>query len=195
MRKVESVCVYCGSSNHAKEIFKKAAQDVGSLIARNKMRLVYGGGYVGLMGIVANAALHEGGYVQGFMTNFLDQYEGGHRSISELHIVGTMHERKQRMFENSDAFIILPGGFGTLDEAFEMMTWKQVGLHTKAIIFLNIENYWGPLFDQFVDHMIESGFVRNTDKALFSIINSVDELMHELEKQSVSKENVASKWF
>lgn len=197
MSKISSVCVYCGSSNHALSIYKETAEHVGALLAQNQYKLVFGGGHVGLMGIVANSSLTHGGYVQGFMTSFLDQLEGGHQNISELHIVESMHERKQKMFENSDAFVILPGGFGTLDEAFEMITWKQVGIHTKPIIFLNINNYWRPLFDHFVDHMADSGFVRRGDKSLYTIIDSVEELLSTLQQShtTLATPNVASKWF
>jgi hypothetical protein len=194
MHKVKSICVYCGSSNSTKEIYKEAAKDTGKFIAQNGYKLVYGGGQVGLMGITADATLEEGGYVLGFMTRLLDKYEGGHSGISELHIVDSMHERKQKMFEHSDAFIILPGGFGTLDEVFELLTWKQIGLHEKGIYFLNINNYWRPLFDLFVDHMIENGFVRQSDRNLYMIVDSIKDLGAALEKTPAPNGDILSKW-
>ncbi|MBX9696913.1 MAG: TIGR00730 family Rossman fold protein, partial [Alphaproteobacteria bacterium] len=111
MPPIQSVCVYCGSSNTTKKVYQDSAKALGALLAQNNIRLVYGGAKVGLMGILAESALNHNGYVLGYMTDFLDEYEGANRSITELHVVSSMHERKQKMFESSDAFLILPGGF------------------------------------------------------------------------------------
>ncbi|MGN6671505.1 MAG: TIGR00730 family Rossman fold protein [Candidatus Nucleicultricaceae bacterium] len=194
MSTIQSVCVYCGSSNNTKEIYRESAKDLGAILATNNIKLVYGGAKVGLMGILAESALNHNGYVLGFMTEFLDEYEGANYHITELHVVSTMHERKQKMFENSDAFLILPGGFGTLDEVFEMLTWKQVGLHKKGIFFLNINNYWRPLFDNFVQHMIDNGFVRESDKNLFHIVDDLSELIPIMQNYPAHEDKLVSKF-
>ncbi len=191
---ISSACVYCGSSVHIPDVFKQAAIDLGALLARHKIRLVYGGGKTGLMGLMAQSALENNGHVLGYMTKFLHGYEGGYQEISELHIVESMHERKQHMFEKSDSFIILPGGLGTLDETFEIMTWKQVGLHDKQIIIVDIEGYWSTLFDTFLEHMIKNGFVREADRDLFTLVRSVDEVIDALEHKKERDKNFVSKW-
>lgn len=194
MDSIHSVCVYCGSSNRAPEIYKQAAADLGTLLAKNKIRLVYGGSKMGLMGIVSKAALEAGGHVTGFMTQFLYGYEGGHEDITELHIVESMHERKQRMFEASEAFIILPGGLGTLDEIFEVMTWKQLGLHDKQIIIIDINGYWSPVFTDFFHHMIDNNFVRQEDQNLFTIVRSIHEVPNSLHHLKKHDTNFVTKW-
>lgn len=191
---VASVAVYCGSSDTAPEMYKKAALELGNILAKNKIQLVYGGGRMGLMGIVADACTKAGGYVIGYMTEFLNEFEKGHDAISELHLVPNMHERKFKMFERADAFLIMPGGFGTLDESFEVMTWKQIGLHKKPIIFIDINNYWSPLFETFVHHMIENKFVRENDRELYTIIKSIDEVIDCLNQCKVNGESFVSKW-
>ena len=191
---IRSACVYCGSSPHVPEIFKQAAIDLGTLLARHNIRLVYGGGKTGLMGLVAQSALENKGHVLGYMTTFLHGYEGGYQEITEFHLVESMHERKQRMFEASDSFIILPGGLGTLDEAFEVMTWKQVGLHDKQIIIVDIEGYWSTLFENFLNHMIQNGFVREADLALFTLVKSVEEVINALDHKKERDKNFVAKW-
>lgn len=191
---VRSVAVYCGSSDRCPEHFKQAARDLGHLLAREKLRLVYGGGRVGLMGIVANATMEAGGEVLGYMTEFLNSYEGGFDSITELHVVPTMHERKQKMFDHSDAFVIMPGGFGTLDEAFEIITWKQLGFHDKQIVFLDIDHFWRPLFEHFVNHLCENRFIREEDKKLFSLVHKVEDVSAALNQPRALNHGIASKW-
>ena len=181
---IQSVGVYCGSADSAAQPFKKAAAALGKALADAGIQVVYGGGQMGLMGILANAVLKEGGRVIGFMPRFLHHQEGGDFAITDLHFVDTMHERKQRMFEASDAFIILPGGLGTLDEAFEMLTWKQIGLHQKHLIILNIDGYWTPLFDQFLEKMIQAGFLAPVGRTLFTMVSSVTDAMILLQTKS-----------
>lgn len=195
MSAIQSVCVYCGSSNNTKEIYRDAAKNLGAMLAEQNIKVVYGGAKVGLMGILAESAMEHQGHVLGFMTEFLDEYEGANHQITELHVVSSMHERKQKMFEHSDAFLILPGGFGTLDEVFEMLTWKQVGLHKKGIFFLNINNYWRPLFDTFTQHMIDNGFVREQDKKLFHIVDDLSDLMPILHHYPKIEDEAQSKFF
>src|SRR6478752_1385946 len=146
MAKIKSLGVFCGSSETAPDIYKKAAQDLGALLAHHHVELVYGGSKLGLMGLLAKSTLENKGKVYGVISRFLDSREGGYEGITELHYVDNMHERKQKMFERADAFAILPGGLGTLDEMCEILTWKQIGLHNKLIIVLDINLYWSPLF-------------------------------------------------
>jgi len=144
MAQVRSLCVYCGSSGRGREVHKVAAMRLGKTLARAGVRLVFGGGQVGLMGITAQAALSEGGKVTGIIPKFLDEIEVGLKGCTELIITPDMHTRKQKMAEMADGFVVLPGGLGTLDETFEILTWKQLGLHDKPIVLVDIEGYWRP---------------------------------------------------
>lgn len=139
------VCVYCGAAGDVNEAYRQAANDLGKLIGENEFGLVYGGGRLGLMGIVADAALEAKAHVVGYIPYHLDDREGAHAGLSELHIVDSMHTRKMNMVTKASAFVVLPGGFGTLDELFEVITWRQLNLHENPIIVLNINNYWEPL--------------------------------------------------
>jgi len=175
MLEILSVCVYCGASNDVDNVYKKAAESLGQLLAEHGKCLVYGGGHVGLMGIIADAALEAGGDVVGIIPEHIQDQEEKHSRLTELHVVKTMHERKQMMAEKSDAFVILPGGLGTLDETFEILTWKYLGLHSKPIVLLNIDDYWTPLVDM-VNHMVKSGFSKKHHRDLFQVIEHVDDL-------------------
>ena len=159
MAHISSLCVYCGSSNTVPTAHKDAAARLGHALAKAGISLVYGGGRVGLMGLMADAALAAGGRVVGIIPRYLVEAEVGHGSVSELHIVSSMHERKQKMFELSDAFAILPGGLGTLDEMFEMLTWRQLGLGDKPCAFLDVDGFYAPLIAM-LDRMVEQGFLR-----------------------------------
>jgi uncharacterized protein (TIGR00730 family) len=184
MTGVRRVCVYCGSSGRVAEVFREAARRTGRLLAEAGMELIYGGGHVGLMGLTADAALAAGGRVVGIIPDFLHDRELTHKNLSELLVVGSMHERKQRMFERADAFAILPGGLGTLDEAFECMTWKQLGLHDKPIVVVDTEGYWKPLL-ALIDQTVDSGFaparmrdgiqIVPTPEALIALLKSAPE--------------------
>lgn len=154
-----NVCVFCGSSSGAHPHYADAARQLGSELAARNMGLVYGGASVGLMGTIADAALAAGGKVTGVIPQSIVDYEIAHEQLSELHIVQSMHERKALMEELSDLFIALPGGFGTLDETFEILTWAQLSLHRKPIGLLNIDGYYDGLL-QFADHQVKEGFVR-----------------------------------
>ncbi len=173
-----SVCVYCGASKKAleKETYIEGAQKLAQLLVEENIRLVYGGGKVGLMGVLADAVIENGGQVLGVITHHLHNIEIGHDRITELRIVESMHVRKTMMFEESDGFIILPGGFGTLDELCEIITWKQIGLHKKHIALLDIEQYWSPLFDTFAQHMIDEQFVKPEHKSYYEIIKTSEAL-------------------
>jgi uncharacterized protein (TIGR00730 family) len=177
---VKSACVYCGASSGASSTFLKIATDVGRALGEHRIRLVYGGGGIGLMGAVADAVLAAGGEVLGIIPEHLQQAELGHRGLTDLKIVDSMHTRKRMMFDLSEAFIVLPGGMGTLDETFEIITWRQLGLHDKPIILLNHEGYWDP-FLGLVDHVIGNGFARPAARQLFSVASSVGRLFDLLE--------------
>ncbi len=155
---MKSICVYCGSNAGSDPRYAEAARALGGRIANEGAQLVYGGGNVGLMGIVADAVLAAGGEVTGVIPHQLMEWEVGHRGLTRLEVVGSMHERKARMFELSDAFIALPGGFGTLDEMFEMLTWRQLGLGHKPCAFLDVAGFWQPLMAM-LDHMVGERFV------------------------------------
>jgi uncharacterized protein (TIGR00730 family) len=158
-REAKAICVYCGSSSKAKPIYFEAAHALGSALAARGWSLVYGGASCGLMGAVADAALAAGGRVIGVLPDFMAERELAHTTLTELHIVSSMHERKAKMAELSDGFIALPGGFGTLDEMFEMLTWAQINAHTKPCGFLNVNGFYDTLF-VFLDHITAEGLLR-----------------------------------
>jgi uncharacterized protein (TIGR00730 family) len=182
MASIASVCVYCGSSLGANPRHAEAARQLGAHLAAHGIRLVYGGGRIGLMGQVADAVLAGGGQVIGVIPEHLQVQEKGHLGVTELHVVASMHERKYLMFERSDAFVILPGGFGTLDEAFEMLTWRQLRLHDKPILFLNIEGYWTP-FGKLVDQFVAEGFASASSRRLFVMVDAVEDVIPALLQQ------------
>lgn len=153
---VLSVCLFCGSSDAAAPVFQTAAANLGRGLAEAGVRLVYGGGGVGLMGQAARAAHQAGGRVLGVMPRFLARREVVYGEVETV-MVETMHQRKQRMFEESDAFVVLPGGIGTLEEVVELISWRRLSLHTKPIVFLNIEGFWNPFF-KLIDHTVEEHF-------------------------------------
>ncbi len=162
---MKRICVFCGSANGNRATYVETAQQVGALMAAQKIGLVYGGGRVGLMGVVADAVMQNGGEVIGVIPTALYEKEVGHMGLTELRIVTNMHERKAMMAELSDAFLALPGGFGTLEEFAEVLTWAQLGLHRKPFGVLNVEGYYDPLLALF-DHMVSEGFARASHRAL-----------------------------
>ena len=163
-----SLCVYCGSRFGTDPAYRETATGLGDLIARKAITLVYGGGGVGLMGLTANAALKGGGKVVGIIPSFLLKREAGHPNLTETVVVETMHERKLQMFERSDAFIILPGGIGTLEEFFEVLSWRTLGLHAKPIVIIDQGGYWQPL-EALLKGIVEGGFADpiNLDHVVF----------------------------
>jgi uncharacterized protein (TIGR00730 family) len=156
---MKAVCVYCGSNTGIQPIYAARAARLGEQLARDRLTVVYGGGNVGLMGVLADAALSAGGEVVGVIPEQLVGWEVAHAGLSRLEVVSSMHERKARMFDLSDAFIALPGGFGTLDEMFEMLTWRQLGLGDKPCAFLDVHGFYTPLIAM-LDRMVEQGFLR-----------------------------------
>ena len=163
-----SVCVFCGSRMGGRAAYRAAAEDVGRLLAARGWRLVYGAGDVGLMGIVAGAAQMGGGETLGVIPQHLLAREVGKRDLTQFVVTENMHERKKVMFMNSHATIVLPGGAGSLDEFFEVLTWAQLGLHAKKIVLLDVEGYWQPLL-ALVDHVIAEGFADASLRTLFDV--------------------------
>jgi hypothetical protein len=177
---IQSICVFCGSSLGNKFEFQQAAHLLGQEIAQRGLKLVYGAGNTGLMGVVANTVLEYGGYVIGVIPHGLVLRESAHTGLSEEHVMNTMHERKALMSEKADAYVALPGGFGTYEELFEVITWAQLGIHHKPIVVLNIAGYFDP-FIQITEHGISHEFIRPSGRELFSIAYSVPEIFEQIE--------------
>lgn len=173
----KSVCVYCGGAPNAlsNPAYVAGAQELGRVMAQEHIRLVYGGSKLGMMGTIADAVMAHGGEVLGIITEHLNKIEIGHEGLTELRIVNSMHERKTMMFNESDGFAILPGGFGTLDELCEIITWKQIGLHEKPIMLIDLEQYWSPLFETFAQHMVDHHFITPAHKGYYQILASAAE--------------------
>jgi uncharacterized protein (TIGR00730 family) len=176
-----SVCVFCGSNGGADPAYVAAAEAVGAGLAQRGIRIVYGGGRVGLMGALADAARAAGGEVVGVMPQQLVDREIGHTGIDELRVVGTMHERKALMVELADAFIALPGGIGTLEELFEVYTWAQLGIHAKPLALLDVAGYYEPL-SAFLDHAVTQRFLRAETRAMLSLADSLDAVLETFER-------------
>jgi hypothetical protein len=168
------ICVYCGSNVGSAPEFVEAAQRLGEVMARRSIGLVYGGGHVGLMGILADSVLANGGDVIGVITERLVDAEVAHAGLTALEIVATMHERKTRFEQLSGGFIALPGGFGTMEEVFEIITWNQLGIVRKPVVLLDIAQYWSPLFE-WMDASVHAGFVRSAHRMLAQRARTVEE--------------------
>ena len=178
-RSIHSICVMCGSNDGRNPAYVKAATHLGECLARRRIKVVYGGAQVGLMGALADAALAAGGDVAGIITPDLAGRVGHHRL--RLEHVTSMHERKRRFSELSDAYIALPGGFGTLDEFFEVLTWRQIGLHDKPIIVIDGDGYWEPLLD-LLDHLVAQGFTSRRAREGVVGVRTITELFHALDR-------------
>jgi hypothetical protein len=174
-RRLESVCVYCASSNAASPAFVAAAEAFGTILAHEGLRLVYGGGGVGLMGATARAAQAAGGKVLGVIPHFLTSHERPLSSVETV-VVNSMHERKMLMFEQGDGFAILPGGIGTLEEVIELLSWRRLGLHAKPIVFLNIEGFWDPLFAVF-RHILDQSLLPAEFAETFTSVKRVEDVL------------------
>jgi uncharacterized protein (TIGR00730 family) len=173
------VCVFCGSSAGARPAYLAAARELGTLLAARGVGLVYGGASVGLMGELADAVVVAGGETIGVIPRRLVDRELAHAGLSELHVVETMHERKALMAELSDAFVVLPGGAGTLDELFEALTWRQLGLHSKPLALLDVDGFFAPLL-ALADHLVEEGFVQEAFRALLLVERDASALLDRL---------------
>jgi uncharacterized protein (TIGR00730 family) len=159
MSKIKTVCVYCGSGPGTNPLFIESAKAFGKMLAESGIRLVYGGGSLGIMGAVASSVLDHGGIVTGIIPDFLKLRENALKRVQEMIVTPDMHERKRLMFEHSDAFVALPGGIGTLEELVEQLTWQQLGRHSKPVLLANIDGFWEPLF-ALLSHMRETEFIR-----------------------------------
>jgi len=182
MKKIGQVCVYCGSSGAVEARYREAASELGARLAAAGIELVYGGGRVGLMGLLADAVLSAGGQAIGVIPRRLLDAEVAHRGVTELIVVDNMRDRKRLMAEKADAFVVLPGGIGTLDELFEILSWKQLGLHDKPILLVDIAGYWTPLH-ALLDHIVVNGFAREHTRGLLQVVPNVAALMAALSKE------------
>ena len=180
------VCVFCGSATGEDPVFAAAARAFGRLLAARGTTLVYGGGHVGLMGVLADAVLVGGGHVIGVIPERLAERELAHRTLTELHVVPSMHERKAKMANLADAFVALPGGLGTLDELFEIWTWAQLGFHHKPIGLLNVEGFFEPLLE-LTRHMVQQGFVRAPQLDLALADRDGESLLNRLEARAAER--------
>ena len=178
-RRFNSICVFCASSTGTNPSYREAAAQVGCLLAEHGIGLVYGGGCVGLMGTVADAALSAGGRVVGVIPVALLEREIAHTGLTELHVVASMHERKARMADLSDAFVALPGGFGTLDELCEILTWAQLGLHRKPVGILNVAGYYNH-FLALLDHQVREGLLQSRHRDYLAVDDSPQRLLEKL---------------
>ena len=176
---MKRVCVFCGSNPGLNPAHAQAARAMGRAIAAQGLGLVYGGGHVGLMGIVADAALREGAEVIGIIPETLMRREVGHGALTELRVVATMHERKAMMADLSDGFIVLPGGIGTLEEAVEAFTWTQLGIHQKGLVFLDTAGYWQRMAAVF-DHMVTEGFLHEKHRAMVTFVQEPEAALEAL---------------
>lgn len=179
---LKSICVYCGSSDNGPAAHRDLARDLGERMADKGIQLVYGGGRVGVMGAVANAVLDAGGTVTGVIPDFLMQREHGHHDVTTLEVVDSMHARKARMAELSDAFIVLPGGLGTLEELFEIVTWRQLGLHDKPIVVINPDGHWDHLRG-LIDALVSAGYARPENAGLLHFAADPDDALAVLRAQ------------
>jgi uncharacterized protein (TIGR00730 family) len=176
MTTLRSICVYCGSSFGSRPVYLDSAQRIGADMARAGVRLVYGGGDVGLMGATARAVIDHGGSVTGIIPKFLQRRERMLTDVEELIVTHDMHERKRLMFERADAFVALPGGVGTLEELVEQLTWAQLGQHRKPIVLANIDGFWTRLLG-LIDHMREEGFIREEMAVSYSVADRAEDVV------------------
>jgi uncharacterized protein (TIGR00730 family) len=176
VRVVHNICVYCGSGVGKSPAYRAAARTLGKALAEQEIGLIYGGGDLGLMGVIAHATLDHGGHVTGIIPQFLTRKEQMLRDVDELIVTQDMHERKRLMFERSDGFVALPGGIGTLEELVEQLTWVQLGRHTKPVIVANIEGFWDP-FLNVLTHMKADGFIRPGINVHFTVVDDATKIV------------------
>ncbi|MCD0479829.1 TIGR00730 family Rossman fold protein [Chryseobacterium sp. LC2016-29] len=176
---MKSITVFCGSSFGSDDLYKKQATLLGQTLAKQNIQLIYGGANVGLMGAVADGVLQEGGKAIGVLPHFLQSKEIAHQNLTELILVETMHERKTKMNELCDGVIVLPGGYGTLEEFFEMITWAQLGLHKKPIAILNIDGFYNELI-KLVQTMVDKGFLKQINQEMLLVSDSIDALLEKM---------------
>ncbi|TGL53454.1 TIGR00730 family Rossman fold protein [Leptospira meyeri] len=190
MNQIKNIAVYCGSAPGFDPNFMTAAYELGEYLANQQICLVYGGASVGLMGAVANGCLSKNGSVTGILPKFLKKKEIEHSGLGNLILVDSMHERKRKMFDLSDAFVVLPGGFGTMEEFFEVITWSQLGLHYKPVVLLNWNGFYNPLVQMF-QSMVEAGFLKKENMNLVLILSETKDILSHLQNYSPS---TTEKW-
>lgn len=183
---MEKIAVYCGSSVGPNEIYRTQAAQLGKHLAENGIHIIFGGGKVGLMGILADAALHAGGKVSGVIPGFLHVKEVVHSGLTELITVDSMHQRKSLIEKMCDAAIALPGGFGTIEELFEMLTWGQLGLHDKAVGILNINGFFDHILAS-LDHMVKEGFLKDMNRDMLLVSEQIENLLEQMQSYSPPK--------
>lgn len=176
---MKSILVYCGANPGNKPIYREKAVELGKKLAEQEIKLVYGGGSFGLMGIIADAVLKNGGYVVGIIPHFLDKLEVAHKTLNEIYKVDTMHQRKALMEEKCDGIITLPGGFGSMDELFEILSWAQLGLHSKPVGVLNVNGFYDNLIKQ-LDVMVDEGFLKMENRNLLLVSDDIDDLLEQM---------------
>jgi uncharacterized protein (TIGR00730 family) len=178
---MQTVCVFCGSEKGNNPLYAQEARRLGQMLARTGLKLVFGGGHIGLMGVLADAVLEAGGQVIGVIPQALADKELAHQGLTELHVVDTMHQRKALMADLSQAFVALPGGYGTLDETFEILTWAQLGIHTKPIGLLNTAGFFDPLL-AWIDRAVADRFLRAEHRKLLNVATDPDKLLDALRR-------------
>lgn len=176
---MRSICVYCGSSDQMSPVYTTAAREMGAAIARRGMQVIYGAGSTGLMGALADGALGVGGEVIGVIPGYFNTPQLAHNGLTHLEVVETIHQRKARLIELADAFIALPGGYGTLEELFEVLTWAQIGLHDKPVGLLNVAGYYDPLLT-LIEHIRQQGFIYDEHRSLFTHASHPEQLLDAL---------------
>lgn len=181
MTVIKSICIYCGSRPGKNGKFSELAHNTGQILAENNIRMIYGGGSVGLMGIAARSVIDQGGEVVGIIPKHLADEEVSQPGLTDLFVVDNMHQRKRMMFDHSDAFVILPGSIGTLDETLEIITWRQLRLHDKPIVIINKDNYWEPFF-QMMKNIVAEEFISSDVHDLYQVIEEPEELLPLLAK-------------
>ncbi len=192
MKYLRSACVFCGGSPRVSKVYLDAARKLGNLLAMNGIELVFGGANAGLMGAVSKGAMEKDGRVLGFLPEDLLSIEDGNTDITQLTIVADMHERKRNIYLHSDAFITLPGGFGTLEEVFEVMTYKAVGFFDKPIIILNTEGYWNPLI-KLLDQIYQEKFADDSEKNMYTFVDTPEEVLNLLVKKDENQDVMIQK--
>ncbi|MDX9747578.1 MAG: TIGR00730 family Rossman fold protein [Paludibacter sp.] len=185
---MQNICVYCASSSMVRDVFYQAAEQLGTLLAKENKRLVYGGGHRGLMGKIADTMIAEGGEVTGIMPRFMTEVEWNHTGLTEMILVDSMHERKERMAQMADAVVALPGGCGTLEELLEVITWKRLGMFPKPIIICNTEGYFDPLIEM-LNRSVDENFMREEHRMMWQVVDTPEKVIQAINNPAKWDEN------
>jgi uncharacterized protein (TIGR00730 family) len=185
---MQNICVYCASSSQIRPVFFDAAEELGKILAERDYRLIYGGGHRGLMGKIADTVLEHGGKVTGIIPGFMCEVEWNHKGLTELILVETMHERKEKLAAMADAAVALPGGCGTMEELLEVITWKRLGIFTKPIIICNVDGYFDPLIDM-LNRSVDENFMGEEHRAMWTVVSNPEKVMDAIENSVQWDEN------